>query len=92
VEVVSKSLILLDNEANIRPAAEKKGFELNAVLSTVKPRCKVHWIRSEPCLSNPSASGRNLPVRTIAQSVRRLGIERGISIVTLAGFAAKHSC
>jgi len=67
-----------------------KGFELNAVSRTTKPRCKVHWVRSEPCLSNPSAPGQNLPVRTVAQSVRRPGIEPRISIVTLAGFAAKY--
>jgi len=52
------------------------GIELKAVSCTIKPRCKVHWVRSKPCLSNPSAPGRNLPVRTIAQSVRRPGIER----------------
>jgi hypothetical protein len=75
----------------------KKGFELNASLRTIyyKPRCTVHWVRSEPCLSNPSAPGRNLPnlpVRTIAQSVRRPGIKLGNSIVPEAGYAAKNSC
>jgi hypothetical protein len=61
----------------------KKGFELKAVSRTTKPiRCKVHWVQSEPCLSNPSAPRRNLPVRTIAQSVRRPGIEPGNTIVT----------
>jgi hypothetical protein len=71
---------------------KKRIFELKAVSRTTKPRCKVHWVRSEPCLSNPSAPGRSLPVRTIAQSVRRPGIEPGDSIVTEAGYAAKHSC
>jgi hypothetical protein len=41
------------------------GYELNSVSRTIKPRCKVHLVRSEPCLSNPSAPGRNCPVHTL---------------------------
>jgi uncharacterized protein YlaI len=54
----------------------------------------MHWVRSEPCLTNPSAPVQNLPVRTYycTKCVRRPGNEPGNSIVTEAGYAAKHSC
>jgi hypothetical protein len=52
----------------------------------------VHWERCEPCLSNPSTPGRKLPIRIIAQSVRRPSFEPGNPIVTEAGYTAAQSC